>query len=196
MTPEQTQALTAIAEARNALQAVNTAEALILLDSAAQSIWAIQTVGYSQAELDSALANRLTPAAQRLVNSYFALVQRGYGLAEIGAKFGKTAPAVHSALRRAGLPTCAAKARATAPRLDALPAAKPSAKKFDRLQAYAMLREGDKLEMIAEHFNVTRAAVSQGLQRAKLPTSNKAYRMALEAGTLERDYPGTTIQGE
>lgn len=190
MTPEQTQALTAIAEARDALQRGDFKHVGGLLDLAAQRVWAIQTTGYSQQEMDE--ARRLTPKARQKTKAYMAMLRKGCSLAEVGARFGKDPSAVHSALRRAGLPTSAAKCLATVPRTKK-PVMPNNPRHFDRMEAYALIRQGLKLDAIARHFDVSTAAIQQGLTRAGLPSSGKKYRIALEAGTLERDYPGTAV---
>lgn len=193
MTPEQTQALTAIAEARDALQSGSMAEALILLDAAAQSVWAIQTVGYSQVEMDDAVRGRMTYRARRKVKAYSAMLKQGFTLAEVAAKFNCTTSAIHNALRKAGLPTCSTKALAKLPRSTKGKTVPGNKRNFDRMEAYRLICQGYKLEMLSEHFGVTTAAIQQGLTRAGLPSSGKKYRAALEAGTLERDYPGTVV---
>ncbi len=52
-------------------------------------------------------------------------------------------------------------------------------RKFNRAEAFAMVKEGQKQEVIAMHFGVSRIAILQALKREGLPTSAKAYRKTL-----------------
>lgn len=52
-------------------------------------------------------------------------------------------------------------------------------RKFSRDEAFAMIKEGQKQEVVAMHFGVSRIAVLQALRREGLPTSAKAYRKTL-----------------
>ncbi len=57
-------------------------------------------------------------------------------------------------------------------------------RKFNRAEAFQMIKDGQKQEVVALHFGVSRIAVLQGLKKEGRPTSAKAYRKAKELGEV------------
>lgn len=55
-------------------------------------------------------------------------------------------------------------------------------RQFDRAEAYTMIRAGEKLEVIADHFGVHRVSISQAMKKLGLPASAKAYQACIAAG--------------
>lgn len=55
---------------------------------------------------------------------------------------------------------------------------------FDHDEAYAMIKAGKPLPEIKRHFGITHVAIINAMKRAGRPTSAKAYKAAVAAGTL------------